>query len=155
MKELMSLGVAMGLSVVTLSPCVAYTIESAPKLAGDREMSAAYALKAVCSKLRDCDSAKFTVTLVHRLGTPGTGHVRDANGGYSVCGTVNAKNGFGGYAGAERFVFVTFVKRMDDINPSWILDDGTWAVIDTTSDDDDDVYNHEGMFNRQWKDYCW
>lgn len=47
----------------------------------------------LAKKLRDPDSAKFDRDYVsYKSGAP------------VVCGTVNAKNGFGGYSGAERYI---------------------------------------------------
>lgn len=45
------------------------------------------------AQMRDPDSAKFTdVEIIRSVGTP-----------YAICGSVNAKNAFGAYAGARRF----------------------------------------------------
>lgn len=49
---------------------------------------------AVEERLKDPDSAKFDVL-----------YTSEKAGIVVVCGTVNAKNGFGGYAGEEEFIF--------------------------------------------------
>ena len=46
------------------------------------------------SALKDQDSAKYGDVVSHQL----------ANGTFAFCGMVNARNGFGGYAGYQRFV---------------------------------------------------
>lgn len=50
----------------------------------------------IASRLKDPESAKFGPTMVASRSKE-TGTIR-------VCGTVNAKNGFGGYGGETRFV---------------------------------------------------
>lgn len=50
------------------------------------------AKKAVRAKLRDPNSAVFVVRVSRKSGHP------------MACGTVNAKNGFGGMSGPERFL---------------------------------------------------
>lgn len=53
--------------------------------------------------LRDPDSAKFSDVHGADLPTvPGT----EIKGWSVICGMVNARNGFGGYAGPERFVVI-------------------------------------------------
>lgn len=68
----------------------------------------------LAKKLRDPDSAKFDRDYVsYKSGAP------------VVCGTVNAKNGFGGYSGAERYVGMgdtigTFLEsEVSDFNALW------------------------------------
>ncbi|WP_219810289.1 hypothetical protein [Halomonas caseinilytica] len=51
----------------------------------------------VKSQLKDPESARFGDKIY------GTREVGNASGENAVCGTVNAKNGFGGYAGEVRF----------------------------------------------------
>lgn len=51
------------------------------------------AMAAVKAKLKDPDSAKFAETRFSKK-----------SGAAVICGTVNSKNGFGGRAGAQRFV---------------------------------------------------
>jgi hypothetical protein len=57
--------------------------------------------------LRDQDSAHIneTTLYVSNLGADGL------SGGYTLCGTVNAKNGFGGYVGDTRFVSTIYAKN--------------------------------------------
>jgi hypothetical protein len=54
--------------------------------------------------LRDPESATFTF--------------QSKNYAHLVCGTVNAKNGFGGYVGDKRFMASEFSYRMDDYSPT-------------------------------------
>lgn len=56
-----------------------------------------YVEQAVEKKLRDPDSAKFG---------PMRGQEQKGVNGAIVCGTVNAKNGFGGYAGDQSYVVI-------------------------------------------------
>jgi hypothetical protein len=58
----------------------------APAMNDHQALSAAYA--AVLARMKDPDSAK--IMNMHRVGE-------------YVCGEVNSKNGFGGYAGAKKF----------------------------------------------------
>ena len=62
----------------------------------------AEARAAVRARLKDPDSARFDLVRVHADG---------------VCGTVNARNAFGGYAGPQRFVVTSagrvFLERGD------------------------------------------
>ncbi len=54
-----------------------------------------YGTKALVKQyLNDPDSAQFSNTF----------HIKKANGDEILCGSVNAKNGFGGYAGYQPFV---------------------------------------------------
>ncbi|SDS41792.1 hypothetical protein [Pseudomonas prosekii] len=54
------------------------------------------AFNLVSEKLKDPDSAKFGPTVRHVV----TGNE------HAVCGTVNSKNGFGGYVGMKRFAYI-------------------------------------------------
>ncbi len=100
----------------------------------------------VCQHLRECDSAQFRVILVHRLGQPPAGEMSRGDDGYSVCGVVNAKNGFGGYSGDTRYVFATAVwKHVSDALP----DHGVWFMVDKATDDG------TSDFNKVWQAYCW
>ena len=65
----------------------------APASKQSRNALVAKAKVAIKKQLRDPESARFEI-----LGFP----KESANG---VCGTVNAKNGFGGYAGAHPFLY--------------------------------------------------
>lgn len=53
--------------------------------------------KAMTAKLRDPDSAQYRNMAVRRT----------SSGQLHVCGEVNAKNGYGGYAGFERFIYLS------------------------------------------------
>jgi hypothetical protein len=69
---------------------------------------------------------------VYTFGTPGTGWVRPGPTaspvyGWRVCGTVNAKNRFGGYVGARPFVIVI---RHDQVATDIMGDtDFTGAIV--------------------------
>jgi hypothetical protein len=78
-----------------LAGCSA-TSQSAQQTMSDQE-AFALARKRVTESLKDPDSARF-----------GQGFTRSTisiSGADQVCGTVNAKNGFGGYAGMEMFSY--------------------------------------------------
>ena len=74
------------------------------------------AQEAVEAKLKDPDSADFRDIKVHHVGTK-----------TAVCGEVNAKNGFGGYTGFERFISagakeLTFLEsqmKAGEMNKAW------------------------------------
>lgn len=67
---------------------------------GDLE---AATIKGVQSSLKDPDSAKVTSLVAYRIAT-----------GIRICGFVNAKNSYGGYAGnAPFYLFVTEASRPD------------------------------------------
>jgi hypothetical protein len=72
----------------------------------------------ILATLRDPDSAKFENVYLHKT-------VRDGNTVYAFCGTVNAKNGFGGYGGAERFIagstIAVTARQMTDFAKAWKL----------------------------------
>lgn len=72
----------------------------------DDEVSTNLALEIVKNRLRDPDSAKFTAVGVIRKG-----------GTKAVCGTVNAKNGFGGMSGAEPFAVADFHAHLNSMGP--------------------------------------
>lgn len=59
-----------------------------------REVSVAAARTVVLAALKDPSSAQFGPASVRLVGDSGT----------AVCGTVNARNSFGGYAGPQRYV---------------------------------------------------
>lgn len=70
----------------------------APSSQAAAEATAASVIKA---QLRDPESARITFSPVKH----GTVILFDIhNNGYFLCGTVNAKNAYGGYAGAEDYV---------------------------------------------------
>ncbi|NWA25513.1 hypothetical protein HX866_11460 [Pseudomonas gingeri] len=77
----------------------------------------ASAFSAVRSKLKDPESAVFG-----HLTRYSTGSAQNV-----VCGTVNSKNGFGGYAGVKKFLFhyekssVVFDDGGGDFSTSWNL----------------------------------
>jgi hypothetical protein len=57
--------------------------------------------EAVREKLKDPDSANFRSFSIHRGEEP-------TDGAFYICGEVNAKNSYGGYAGFERFLVLFF-----------------------------------------------
>jgi hypothetical protein len=88
------------LELIVLAACVAAIAIWASRPAAAESMSDqqmfALAKKAVSTQLKDPMSAQFGQM------------VRNAD---SVCGTINAKNGFGGYVGSAPFVFSIENKR--------------------------------------------
>jgi len=60
--------------------------------------------------LRDPDSAKYSDVVLYRDQIGGD----DLAGHYSLCGYVNAKNGFGGYSGPQGFVSSAWFKKGTD-----------------------------------------
>jgi len=72
-------------------------------------------MKAVRSKLKDGDSAKFRNVYFHR----------GSDGIPMTCGEVNSKNSFGGYTGFQRFISagkpeLTFIEeQVEDFNTVW------------------------------------
>jgi hypothetical protein len=60
--------------------------------------------------LKDPDSAEYTDVVLYRDLIGGD----DLAGHYSLCGFVNAKNGFGGYSGPQGFVSSAWFKKGDD-----------------------------------------
>lgn len=68
--------------------------DPSPPTQQSREANAkSAAIRGAREALKDPESAQFRNVVAY----PKTG------GGYSVCGEVNARNGFGGYGGFERF----------------------------------------------------
>lgn len=89
--------VLVGLSAVTLAGCGDGSSSSASSEPSESEMIARYQVMSkdkLKESLRDPGSAKFEDVGAHRV----------ASGGFVFCGRMNAKNGFGGYTGFERFV---------------------------------------------------
>lgn len=72
--------------------------------------------------LKDPDTAEFRNVVVYNV------RMNDGSKGYAFCGEVNAKNGFGGYSGYQRFV-------------------GNPAVVALESES-------AGEFQSLWNDYC-
>lgn len=91
MKEI--IGVAM--AAMFLASCGSGSSSSSEP--SESEMLARYQVAAkekLKDSLRDPDSAKYEGVKAHRV----------AAGGFVFCGRINAKNGFGGFTGFERFV---------------------------------------------------
>lgn len=89
--------VLVGLSAVALAGCGDGSSSSASSEPSESEMIARYQVMSkdkLKESLRDPGSAKFEGVGAHRV----------ASGGFVFCGRMNAKNGFGGYTGFERFV---------------------------------------------------
>ena len=110
-------GLIVGLGIVALGSCT-------------RESNAEVSAEAVVrASLRDPDSAKFSDVTAHRSPV-GTGA---SPAPIQVCGTVNSRNGFGGYVGPRRF----------------IVTDGTGvAIIDPAGDGGNEV------FEALWASHC-
>lgn len=71
----------------------------------DDQVAAKYQLERI---LRDPSSAKYDAVRGYRYRTS------DNKQGYNFCGTVNAKNGFGGYNGPQRFSANAAIAMIDD-----------------------------------------
>lgn len=87
------IAIALGASTIALSACEPSIIS--------REKRAAES--AVRERLRDPQSAQFEDVQVSIIGD----YTR-------VCGTVNAKNAFGGYTGRKRFAYLDGVLRLEE-----------------------------------------
>jgi hypothetical protein len=71
----------------------------------DKDIDRKYAPKwAVVATLRDPDSAKFGAVYVFP----------DSDGTEHACGSVNSKNGFGGYVGMTKFIAAPSLAVLDD-----------------------------------------
>jgi hypothetical protein len=84
--------------------------------------------------LKDPDSANFTDVVLYRdqIGDD------DLAGHYSLCGQVNAKNGFGGYSGPQGFVSSALFKKGNDESgplsalPTIAMDDSIDLTVSQT-----------------------
>lgn len=86
--------VSIGETVERKEVASAPTEKTAEQLDRDRDYTRVYVTKeAIKRSLRDPDSARFGTVRVYRSG-----------GSPVVCGTVNARNGFGGYTGERPFM---------------------------------------------------
>lgn len=99
-KRQQAMALVMGFSFVAAVVIgVAYWlfhVTSAAPVVNEAQRDAAWADEmkgAILKRLRDPQSAIFTNTATYR-----------GSGSPVVCGHVNSKNGFGGYAGTQRFV---------------------------------------------------
>jgi hypothetical protein len=77
------------LAMTALTACASEEDRAQREAVAERQAVERDAKELVRSRLRDPASAQFSIIRVS---------------GSTVCGTVNSKNGFGGYAGAEGFV---------------------------------------------------
>lgn len=86
---------AIGFILVAAAMCFMPKAPEPPKLSNGKseDETRYYAMAVVEGRLKDPESAEF-----------GTIFVRDAGGIVSACGSVNAKNGFGGYTGDKSFI---------------------------------------------------
>ena len=83
-----------------LAGCDGRSDSTAPPVVTEQDKIAAFEVPAQAKmkeSLRDPDSVKYKDVHAYRL-------VAGGESGYIFCGRVNAKNGFGGYGGYERFV---------------------------------------------------
>jgi hypothetical protein len=87
---LLGAAVLIGLAIVG---GVIYAVAAADHGQAPDKAALKIAKQMVAVRLRDPGSAEFSMLSVHQVGPRRV-----------VCGWVNAKNGFGGYAGPERFV---------------------------------------------------
>jgi len=89
--------VLIGLCAIALSSCGDSGSSAASGEPSETEMMSRYQVASknkLEESLRDPGSAKYQDVSAHRV----------ASGGFVFCGRVNAKNGFGGYTGFERFI---------------------------------------------------
>lgn len=93
MKPLLRLAYLM--AIVGLAGCARSegNSESAPTMADERFGYAAFTQKVVQDHLKDPESAQFAQVIAYRSGKKLT-----------ICGLVNARNGFGGYGGPKPFI---------------------------------------------------
>lgn len=78
---------------------------SASVRADDETTVIEQAKAAVTAKLRDPESTEFRALVVRHPNCRSGTCVEDPSGRAEVCGEYNAKNGFGGYVGYERFIY--------------------------------------------------
>lgn len=81
--------------------------------------------------LRDPHSAEYSNVRAHLISKAGE------QPNYSFCGTVNAKNGFGGYSGSQRFVANPLIAIVEDGTPDF---DQVWAMSCSTSSDQGEIW---------------
>jgi hypothetical protein len=89
------------IAISALSACGDGSDSRAPHIPTEAERIANYqvmAQNAMKASLRDPDGVKYEDVDAYRVEVDGTVI------GYAFCGRMNAKNGFGGYNGFERFV---------------------------------------------------
>lgn len=89
--------VLLALSAVALSSCGDGNSSAASSEPSETEMMSRYQVMAkdkLEESLRDPGSAKYEDVAAYRV----------SSGGFVFCGRINAKNGFGGYTGFERFI---------------------------------------------------
>ena len=89
--------VLLGLSAVALSSCGDGGSSATSSEPSESEMMARFQVLSKTKleeSLRDPGSAKYQDVAAHRV----------SSGGFVFCGMINAKNGFGGYTGFERFI---------------------------------------------------
>ena len=97
MGEIMKRIVLLALSAVALASCGDSSSTAASSEPSETEMMSRYQVMSknkLEESLRDPGSAKYEDVAAHRV----------SSGGYVFCGKINAKNGFGGYTGFERFI---------------------------------------------------
>lgn len=97
MGEIMKRIVLLALSSVALSSCGDGSSSASSSEPSETEMMSRYQVMSkdkLKESLRDPSSAKYEDVAAHRV----------SSGGFVFCGKVNAKNGFGGYTGFERFI---------------------------------------------------
>jgi hypothetical protein len=96
--------------------------------------------------LKDPDSASFRALQLYRIRYKKSDGTILSGGEYKLCGEVNARNGFGGYAGFKPFVSVGFF-----IPPSLTPEPGTNGVFFPHGDlDEDEPFQH--LYAKQCKD---
>ena len=85
------------------------------------------------AQLKDPDSAKFESSFV--TSRKATGDTWDED--IAVCGWVNAKNGFGGYAGAQRYVALGYRNKDPKVTSIYFVhfEDSDRATIEPCADE--------------------
>jgi hypothetical protein len=100
------------------------------------EANVAHAQNAVRAKLRDPGSAQF-------------GYIKPGKPGV-MCGRVNSKNGFGGYAGSQQFVAV-----VDPTLSNIPIDDaGTYLEHDENGHMVEGQWQQRDFGRDLWRRYC-
>jgi hypothetical protein len=120
LSALLLCGLLAGCATANNHPAPTAADNAAARLAADRvtdQQAFAAARTAVLAQLKDPDSAKFG-NFTRKKG--------EANGMFLdiVCGSVNSKNGFGGYAGPEVFLYSV------DKKGSPVFDTGIFNGVD-------------------------
>ncbi|MDT8071039.1 MAG: hypothetical protein ROO76_23020 [Terriglobia bacterium] len=120
-------------------------VEAAEKLGQNGDV---YMKERVKRELVDPDSAQFrNVELFRAVITHACDTGEDMVGSYTLCGEVNSKNRFGGYAGYTRFYSVLTLDL--DGNPA---ESASWTTFER--DGDGSLRHEAGWFEEHYKTSC-